>query len=97
MEHFKDNILFNDDDEFIDFAINKEPIIKRGERGELYFTFDFSDAYKSALSKGGEFYMKDDNSLVLKRQCVSYRTVGLHVEMHDSFDWELLLNEDFNN
>ena len=73
-EKYKSNILFfENDDEFADFCIAPYAIVKRSERGYLYYEGEFSEMYLKAIEEGKKFVIKDEDSKVYKRSSVSGR------------------------
>lgn len=73
-EKYKSNILFfENDDEFADFCIAPYAIVKRSERGYLYYEGEFSEMYFKAIEEGKKFVIKDEDSKVYKRSSVSGR------------------------
>jgi hypothetical protein len=70
----KDNIVFfESDDEFTDFCVAPFAKVKTDENGSSYYEGDYSDMYKEYLQQGLIFMIKDENSVVCKRQCVCTR------------------------
>ena len=98
----KDNIIyFESDDEFTDFCVAPYAQIITDE-GVPYIAGDYSDLYKQYLQEGKTFIIKDEDSVVFKRRCVSKRVpvmmngsplsrttlVQLDVEnLEEYFDW----------
>jgi hypothetical protein len=48
-------------------------IIKQSENGRYYVEGEYSDEYLECIKQGKTFVIKDEDSLVFKRQCVSKR------------------------
>ena len=70
----KDNIVFfESDDEFTDFCVAPFAKVKTDEDGQSYYKGDYSDMYKEYLQQGMIFMIKDEDSVVCKRQCVCKR------------------------
>lgn len=66
----KDNIVFfESDEEFTDFCVAPYARLK-GEKG---VGGDYSEMYKEYLQKGMIFIIKDEDSVVYKRECVVKR------------------------
>ena len=72
METIDNTIYFESDQEFEDFCVAPYAVIKQSDSG-LYYEGDYSDMYKESIEKGLSFVIKDENSLVYKRGCVSKR------------------------
>ena len=70
----KDNTkYFNSDAEFEDFCVAPYAVVKQSERGGLYYTGEYSDEYLECIEKGTKFVIRDEDSKVYKRQCVTKR------------------------
>lgn len=83
-------IYFNSDDEFYKFCV--VPVIIPKEfinpnNGETMYKmdFDFSNDYLDAINSGKRFIIKDENSQIYKRGCVSYRTVTKRINNLDKY------------
>ena len=80
----KDNIVFfESDEEFTDFCVAPYARLK-DEDGVVYYKGEYSEMYKKYLQQGMIFMIKDEDSVVCKRQCVCKRVPviadeGLHV------------------
>ena len=73
-EQEKLNVMyFDSDEEFTDFCVAPFAVIKRSEKGNLYYEGEYSDEYKKCLEEGKTFIIKDENSQVYKRKCVTKR------------------------
>ena len=67
----KDNIkYFNSDAEFEDFCVAPYAVIKETESGALYYTGEYSEEYLACIENGMKFVIRDEDSVVYKRQCV---------------------------
>ena len=70
-----ESMYFESDDEFTDFCVVPYAVIKQSESGVYYYHGEYSDLYKKAIEEGKRFVIKDENSQVYKRQCVSKRVL----------------------
>lgn len=69
-----DNIYFDNDQEFTDFCLAPYGVIVYPENGSSpYWTGVYSDAYKEAVKEGKKFVIKDEDSVVFNRKCVTKR------------------------
>ena len=68
-----DIIFFESDEEFTDFCVAPYAEIKKSENGDFYVVGDYSDEYKKCIEQGKKFIIKDENSQVFKRKCVTKR------------------------
>jgi hypothetical protein len=68
-----DILFFESDEEFTDFCVASFAEIKESENGDIYVVGDYSDEYKKCLEQGKMFIIKDEDSQVYKRQCVTKR------------------------
>ena len=77
-------MCFENDDEFFDFAVN--PLIRVMEdpkSGTHYYDYDLTTNYNDALKDNVEFIIRDPNSLISKRNCVSYKLISKKIQnMH---------------
>lgn len=82
LKHLKENVMyFDNDQEFEAFCVI--PIVRANYKSEdpmgrnypVFTTFDLSSDYYDELSKNTKFCIRDENSKVLKRNCVS---CGIH-------------------
>ncbi len=74
METIDQVIVFESDDEFADFCIASSASIQYSEDGHpLPMKFGYSEAYQKAVEEGKKFVIKDRNSAVFNRKCVSKR------------------------
>lgn len=93
----KNYAVFDDDEDFFEYAICKNPVIlPLGDTGLTYFTFDYSKGYKQDTEKGIKFLIKGSNSSVIKHGAISYRTVTLpvSVEYYDNAVRSGLISDD---
>ena len=67
-------ICFKNDDDFISFAINIQPIIYN-QNGINYYDFDYSDKYKKAIEDKEFFKIEDKMSNINKRKELNYRLI----------------------
>ena len=73
-EQKEDNLMyFDSDEEFTNFCVAPFAVIKRSEDGAPYYDGEYSDEYKKCLEEGKVFVIKDEDSIVYKRQCVTKR------------------------
>ena len=72
METINDKIYFESDAEFEDFCIAPYATIEQAASGP-YVEGDYSEMYKKCLAEGKTFVIKDEDSVVYKRKCVSKR------------------------
>lgn len=77
--------FFESDDEFTDFCIAPYAVVKRSSEGTLFVEGQYSDMYKKYIEQGKTFIIKDENSQVYKRQCVSKR-VPVKIDDFPSYD-----------
>jgi hypothetical protein len=69
-----DIMFFDSDDEFTDFCLAPYGVLVNDKDGNpTTWTGVYSDEYKDCVVKGMKFVIKDINSSVCKRQCVSKR------------------------
>ena len=67
-------IFFVNDEEFYLFAVNPYLTVQNGDNIP-YADWDFTPAYKNALSNKTDFIICDMNSQTYKKQALSYRTI----------------------
>ena len=92
-ENIANKMFFNSDDDFFTFCVNPNLIVKTDNiNGEdTYFTdWDFTDAYKKAVENGTRFIICDDNSVITKRGCISYKVNTKPIQNLDPFYLERL-------
>lgn len=70
---------FNNDDEFIGFAINVTPVFIKSN-DVTFFDFDFTDDYKQCIENNIFFKINDIDSSIMKRKELNYRLVCKPVE-----------------
>lgn len=73
-------MVFKNDDDFYRFCVVPVLVVRTSTdntTGEpfQYTDFDFTQEYNDAVARGVKFVIKDDNSEIYKRGCVSYRTI----------------------
>lgn len=74
MEINGNTIYFESDDEFTDFCLVPYGVIVYNEDGTpTTWTGVYSDSYKAAREKGMKFVIKDEDSTVYRRKCVTKR------------------------
>ena len=74
-------MIFENDAEFEDFAINPQYVVKTSDKGTHYFTWDFTDMYKEEKEKGTIFCISDENSLIRKRQACTFGIISKPVDI----------------
>ena len=77
-EEIPNVMYFESDEEFTDFCVAPFAVVKRSENGTLYYEGEYSDEYKKCIKEGKTFIIKDENSQVYKRQCVTKRVPVLN-------------------
>lgn len=73
METIGGKIFFDSDDEFTDFCVGPYAVIEQGKSGGYFVNGTYSSGYLKALEDGKVFVIKDEDSVVFKRGCVSKR------------------------
>ena len=73
MEALGNIILFESDEEFTDFCLEPYGQTIKSEKEELVYTGVYSEKYKKCISEGIKFLIKDKDSIVPERNCVSKR------------------------
>ena len=97
MEKIGDKIYFDSDDEFTDFCVKPYATVAYLQNGSSpYIKGDYSDEYKRCLKQGNTFVIKDEDSIVYKRQCVSKR-VPVKVEDFPSYRRDTLVQLSVQN
>ena len=80
----EDIIFFDSDDEFYNFCV--VPVLftvnKRNKNGEdtLCTDFNLSPMYHDYVKQGKKFCIKNEDSQIYKRGCVSYRCVNKPIQ-----------------
>lgn len=70
----KENIIyFESDEEFEDFCIAPFGVIEYGQSGSPFWKGLYSDQYTNAIQNGMRFVIKNEDSTVYKRMCVTKR------------------------
>lgn len=72
-------IVFEDDQEFFDFCVDKELKIEDGTNNS-YITWNFTKSYNDAIKEGKTFMIKDPDSKIAKRKALSFHTITKYVE-----------------
>ena len=85
IENENNIIFFESDDEFTDFCIAPYAVVKRLSDGTPFVEGQYSDMYKKYIEQGKTFIIKDENSRVYKRQCVTKR-VPVKIDDLPSYD-----------
>lgn len=73
MEVIDNTIYFESDDEFTDFCVGPYAVIKKLANGVICVSGTYSSLYLKALEEGKTFVIKDEDSVVFERGCVSKR------------------------
>ena len=73
MEESNNTIYFESDDEFTEFCVAPYAVVKQSEKGTYYVEGEYSDEYLDCIEQGKTFVIKDEDSVVFDRQCVSKR------------------------
>jgi len=68
-------LIFQDDDEFIEFAINVTPVITMSTDGHSFYDFDYSPAYMDCIKNNKQFNILDELSNIKKRKELNYRLI----------------------
>lgn len=84
MRKEKNKICFDNDEEFFNFAVKPQIVVRQGKHG-LYTDWEFTDEYEDAVSRGVRFVVSDPNSRIMKNQIVCYKTISKNVENVDYF------------
>ena len=69
---------FASDEDFEDFCIAPYAVIKETESGVLYYTGEYSEEYLECIENDTKFVIRDEDSVVYKRQCACKRVPVLH-------------------
>lgn len=85
MQKTGNNIFFDNDEEFYDWAVIPHLDIYKTESGLYYTSFELSNLYHEAVSNGYRFIIKDEDSQIYKHQAVSYRTITQPIENLDPY------------
>ena len=68
-------IYFDNDEEFYDFCVSPDLVVKTSAKGTLYYDMDFTEWYKTHVDEATKMVILDDKSTILRRGgVVSYRT-----------------------
>lgn len=88
-------LAFENDDEFTDFCLKPYAVVE--EIGSVkYYTGVYSDDYLKCIAEGTHFVIKDEDSLVYKRQCVCKR-VPLRLDDFPDYHREVLVQKSVEN
>ena len=69
---------FASDQEFEDFCVAPYAEIKETADGVMYVSGKYSEEYLECLEDGVRFVIRDEDSVVYKRQCVCKRVSVMH-------------------
>lgn len=87
MEREGKYLVFDNDAEFEDFAIDTTLRVHKG-KGGYWYDWDFTPMYIKELDNGTKFVITDPASCIRKRGCVSYHCVCKPVELASIFEYE---------
>lgn len=73
MEESKNTVYFESDNEFTNFCLSPYAVVKQSEEGAYYVEGEYSDEYLKYIKQGKIFVIKDEDSVVFNRICVSKR------------------------
>lgn len=78
MEDENNIIFFDNDNDFYEFCVEPKVFPAKDEHLQDlgYIDFNLSAAYQDAVTAGKSFMIKDINSQIYKKGCVSYRTIS---------------------
>lgn len=91
-----DTVYFQSDDEFTDFCLAPYAVVKDSGNGNMLVYGEYSDLYKQYVAEGKRFVIRNKNSLVFKRQCVSKR-LPLRLPDFPSYHREVLVQMPVEN
>ena len=74
-------ITFDNDREFLDWAVIQNNLVTRSDKGTLYIDFDFTPDYEKSVKNGTELIITDPSSEIHKHQAVTFRTVTRPVKV----------------
>lgn len=69
---------FASDQEFEDFCVAPYAEIKQTDSGVMYVSGNFSEEYLDCIENGVKFVIRDEDSVVYKRQYVCKRVPVMH-------------------
>ena len=69
---------FASDQEFEDFCVAPYAEIRETDSGVMYVSGNYSKEYLECLEAGVKFIIRNENSVVYKRQCVCKRVPVMH-------------------
>lgn len=72
-------MTFKNDEDFIAFAINPDPIYQEIE-GTTYYSFNLSDNYYNCIKKNITFVIEDPHSSIRKNKEFTYRLVTFKIK-----------------
>jgi len=72
-------IIFENDADFEAYAIDPTYRIKTSDKGTQYYNWSFTDAYTTETANGSKFLIKERNSKIVKRGCVTHGTISKKV------------------
>ena len=76
-------IYFDNDEEFYDFCVSPDLIVKTSAKGTLYYDMDFTEWYKSHVDEATKIVILDDDSTILRRGgVVTYRTCNKKINAY---------------
>lgn len=71
-------MYFSSDAEFENFCVAPYAVVKESESGIMYVTERYSEEYLQCIEDGVHFVIRDEDSVVYKRQCVCKRVPVMH-------------------
>ena len=76
-------VYFDNDEEFFDFCVNTELVIKTSAKGTLYYDMDFTEWYKSHVGEATKIVILDSHSEILHHGgVVTYRTCNKKINAY---------------
>ena len=76
-------VYFDNDEEFFDFCVNTELVIKTSVKGTLYYDMDFTEWYKSHVDEATKIVILDSHSEILHHGgVVTYRTCNKKINAY---------------
>lgn len=82
-------IIFNDDDDLCNYAVNKKYAIHTDDDGFQSFGWDFTDYFNDAIAANVEFVMNDLNSRILKNGLIEYNGITKPINIIPNYEKEI--------
>jgi hypothetical protein len=76
---------FDNDEDFYNYCVDPRIVPMQSEKGYYYTTFNFTPQYIDDVENGIKFMIKDENSQIFKRGCVSVGLMSKPVELEQYF------------